>query len=231
MKKFPSAFFSAALVVFPGISLMPAAAAPHTVDCSSVKNRYVECAARYAAPVLVMQKSSRPCILNNTWGYNPETGYIWVTGGCRGVFADQDGYHHGQAGGMDPRARRYSNQGNFIGYGPLIVVKRNTINQKVMIQKNELTIINNRHDTARVADPEATREIDSTPQFDRNGEPNFDTEGNYIGPHGLGALVDAPEAESAASSGDDQSLGQQGNGGDVDGTEDEACGGDSSPCP
>jgi hypothetical protein len=35
--------------------------------------------------------------------------------------------------------------------------------------------------------------IDTTPQFDKNGEPNFDTQGNYQGCHGIGCLVDDPD--------------------------------------
>lgn len=36
--------------------------------------------------------------------------------------------------------------------------------------------------------------IDSTPQFDKDGNPNFDTQGNYQGCHGVGCLVDNPDA-------------------------------------
>jgi hypothetical protein len=171
-----------------------ARASPPTVDCESKHNQYRECPARFGAPVLVMQKSQSPCILNTTWGYNPATGYIWVSAGCRGIFAQQHGYHHGQSGGMDVDARRYSNQGGFIGYGPLIAVQKNVTNNRVTINSySETNIVEHHHDIRRIVEPDATDEIDATPQFDRNGNPNFDTEGNYIGPHGLGALVDAPE--------------------------------------
>ncbi|RUY12737.1 hypothetical protein EN984_34770, partial [Mesorhizobium sp. M7A.F.Ca.CA.004.12.1.1] len=37
--------------------------------------------------------------------------------------------------------------------------------------------------------------IDTRPQFDRQGEPNFDVHGNYQGCHGAGCLVDNPDAE------------------------------------
>ncbi|SMO36733.1 hypothetical protein [Paracoccus laeviglucosivorans] len=36
--------------------------------------------------------------------------------------------------------------------------------------------------------------IDPRPQFDKNGNPNFDTEGNWIGCHGIGCMVDNPDA-------------------------------------
>ncbi|EPA1042888.1 hypothetical protein ACQZWC_004600 [Enterobacter bugandensis] len=37
--------------------------------------------------------------------------------------------------------------------------------------------------------------IDTTPQFDKNGEPNFDTQGNYQGCHAVGCLVDDPDSK------------------------------------
>jgi hypothetical protein len=37
------------------------------------------------------------------------------------------------------------------------------------------------------------RVIDNRPQFDRQGNPNFDTRGNYIGCHGIGCEVDPPD--------------------------------------
>ncbi|MER9656386.1 hypothetical protein NKJ26_23315 [Mesorhizobium sp. M0152] len=40
---------------------------------------------------------------------------------------------------------------------------------------------------------EMDRKIDDRPQFDRNGNPNFDTRGRYIGCHGLGCQVDDPD--------------------------------------
>ena len=45
------------------------------------------------------------------------------------------------------------------------------------------------------------RVIDNRPQFDRQGNPNFDTRGNYIGCHGVGCEVDSPD--DATSSNDD----------------------------
>ncbi|OWJ75548.1 hypothetical protein CDV49_16710 [Haematobacter genomosp. 1] len=36
--------------------------------------------------------------------------------------------------------------------------------------------------------------IDTRPQFDSDGNPNFDTQGNYIGCHGIGCVVDNPDS-------------------------------------
>jgi hypothetical protein len=38
-----------------------------------------------------------------------------------------------------------------------------------------------------------TDDIDNRPQFDRNGNPNFDTRGRYIGCRGVGCDVDDPD--------------------------------------
>lgn len=35
--------------------------------------------------------------------------------------------------------------------------------------------------------------IDTRPQYDKNGNPNFDKRGRYIGCHGLGCKVDDPD--------------------------------------
>jgi len=39
----------------------------------------------------------------------------------------------------------------------------------------------------------AENEIDNRTQFDREGNPNFDPQGNYIGCHGVGCEVDNPD--------------------------------------
>lgn len=36
-------------------------------------------------------------------------------------------------------------------------------------------------------------DIDTRPQYDRDGNPNFDTKGNYQGCNGIGCLVDNPD--------------------------------------
>ncbi|SFU23038.1 hypothetical protein [Mesorhizobium sp. YR577] len=51
------------------------------------------------------------------------------------------------------------------------------------------------HGTGCLVDRPAKRDrtIDNRPQFDRNGNPNFDTRGRYIGCHGIGCQVDDPD--------------------------------------
>lgn len=163
------------------------ARANDTIYCKSKHNNYTECAAPFTAPVLVMQKSAQPCIINSTWGFNPITRNIWVAAGCNGIFADSHGYLYGQGGGFDRNARRYSRGGTFVGYGPYVVINKSRQNRVTNYNYDGPGGIGTYHN-----DRQPAQKIDRTPQFDRNGNPNFDIHGNYIGPHGLGELVDAP---------------------------------------
>ncbi|HEY4191495.1 MAG TPA: hypothetical protein VGM46_02515 [Mesorhizobium sp.] len=38
--------------------------------------------------------------------------------------------------------------------------------------------------------------IDPTPQYDRDGNPNFDTKGGYIGCNGIGCTIDNPDDDN-----------------------------------
>lgn len=40
---------------------------------------------------------------------------------------------------------------------------------------------------------QANDDIDPRPAFDKNGNPNFDAQDNYIGCHGVGCMVDDPD--------------------------------------
>lgn len=141
---------------------------PETVTCLSEHKHYNECPTPFEAPQLVLQTSNQPCIINKSWGFNPATGNLWVANGCKGVFADQHGYHHGRSGKHDADAHRYDNQGRYIGPHGV---------------------------GALVDDPWEDDDIDPRPAFDSQGNPNFDTHGNYIGPHGTGQFVDPPEPD------------------------------------
>ncbi|MEP7452810.1 hypothetical protein [Phyllobacterium sp. SB3] len=53
-----------------------------------------------------------------------------------------------------------------------------------------------RRDRRRAKDFESTAGssiIDDRPQYDKDGNPNFDTQGNYQGCHGIGCKVDNPD--------------------------------------
>jgi hypothetical protein len=179
------------------------AIAQSTVECHSRHYQYDECwAGPLRKPQLIHQVSSNPCILNRTWGYNPKSKYIWVAQGCQGVFADVGGYHHGRGDGFDPGARRYDHRGNDVGavvggavLGALIEGMAEDQNRKhhhSTSNYNKLDGYNGCHGTGCLVD-DPDQAVDNTPQFDKQGFPNFDEHGNYQGCHGAGCLVDDPD--------------------------------------
>lgn len=186
----------------------PGVHAQHTVECHSRHYQYDECwAGPLSRPQLIHQMSSSPCILNRTWGYNPRSKYVWVAQGCAGVFADAAGYHHGRGDTFDPNARAYSDRGHDMG-----AVTAGLVVGALLEGMTEDQHSGRRHSTTNYAsdnrrngchgegclvdNPDHRRrhsdDIDPTPQFDREGEPNFDEHGNYQGCHGMGCLVDDP---------------------------------------
>lgn len=182
--------------------ISPEARAQSTVECQSRHYQYGECwAGPLEQPQLIHQTSSSACILNRTWGYNPESRYIWVAQGCSGVFADVGGYHHGRGDSFDSNARMYDHRGHDAG----AVVVGAVLGAIVAGMADDQT--DRRHTTSNydnnddyngchgvgclVDDPDEV--VDDRPQFDKDGEPNFDTDGNYQGCHGIGCLVDNPD--------------------------------------
>jgi hypothetical protein len=149
---------------------------PPTIVCSSVSysQSYCRVDTRFGVR-LVERLSRRPCIQGQTWGADPRG--IWVSNGCSATFAL--GHPRGPSGGDDTGAIIVGGLiGAFLG----------------------AAVANQHHyDPAPRRGtyyPRRYRDsgyVDNTPQYDRNGNPNFDTHGRYIGPHGLGALVDSPE--------------------------------------
>ncbi len=158
--------------------------AQQTVECRSNNYKYNECyAGDLSRPQLIHQISSSSCILNRTWGYNPRSRYIWVGEGCSGVFADVGGYHHGRGDTWDEGARHYDERGHDAG----------AIIGGLVLGGILGAALNDEHESHRHVRDRRSEEIDTRPQFDRDGNPNFDTHGNYIGCHGLGCQVDNPD--------------------------------------
>ncbi len=178
------------------------AKAQSTVECQSRHFQYDECfAGPLSKPQLIHQVSGSPCILNRTWGYNPKSRYIWVAQGCQGVFADVGGYHHGRGDTFDSNARMYNHRGNDVGavvggaiLGALVegmVEDKNRKHHHATSNYRADDGYNGCHGVGCLVDnPDDV--VDNTPQFDREGEPNFDEHGNYQGSHGAGCLVDDP---------------------------------------
>ncbi|WP_182506199.1 DUF3011 domain-containing protein [Brucella anthropi] len=202
-------YLSVATAILLGANVSPSfvveAQAQTTVECRSRDYKYGECyAGPLSRPQLIHQSSSAACILNRTWGYNPKSRYIWVAQGCSGVFADVGGYHHGRGDGFDPGARQYDHHGHDIG-GVVGGAVLGAIVEGMITDsrhKHRHTTSNHRHSDeyngchgigCTVDRPDDSGPIDTTPQFDKNGEPNYDTHGNFIGCHGVGCLVDNPD--------------------------------------
>lgn len=191
-----------AAVAFGAPMFVSKAQAQTTVECHSRNHQYDECfAGSLKQPQLVHQISSSACILNRSWGYNTRSGYIWVAQGCAGVFADVSGYHHGRGDTFDSNARMYDHRGHDVGsvvagavLGALIegMAESGKHNRRHTASNyNYQSGYNGCHGVGCFVD-NPDDDVDDTPQFDAQGEPNFDEHGNYQGCHGLGCLVDDP---------------------------------------
>ena len=191
--------------------------AQETVECGSHNYQYTECQAPLDNPQLIHQQSSSSCIINRTWGFNRKTQRIWVAEGCSGVFADVGGYHYGRGDGYDKNARHYDehghDNGNVVAGVVAAVLVAAALSDSSNKKAKKHTTSNNTYSSGKhkhgqsgydgchglgctVDDPGTTAgddSIDPRPQFDKDGNPNFDTKGNWIGCHGLGCTVDNPE--------------------------------------
>lgn len=77
---------------------------------------------------------------------------------------------------------------------------RTHIDSKTTNKVNSTTTINNNVTTnhPQGSTPAASQAADPTVEkFDKDGNPNYDENGNYIGGHGVGTRVDNPDAPSA----------------------------------
>ena len=162
----------AMVAAFCGLAwVAPQALAQVTVECVSQNYQYNECYAPLQAPQLVYQSSHSACIVNNTWGFNPATRRIWVAQGCSGVFSDPAGYHHGSSGTYDKGAHHYDDRGH--GMGALLgaAILAAAVDGAVKSDDRKYSTSNAYHHT-------------------RNS-------GSwYTGCHGVGCLVDDPDADA-----------------------------------
>ncbi|MEP7043253.1 MAG: DUF3011 domain-containing protein [Dokdonella sp.] len=58
------------------------------IECRSNDFKYTECHTPFRSAGLVRQLSKTACVQEQTWGFNQQTGYVWVSGGCAGEFAE-----------------------------------------------------------------------------------------------------------------------------------------------
>ena len=206
------------ILLLAGLAWSPFAHAQATVECASNNHQYDECyAGMLRAPQLVNQISNAACIVNRTWGFNRQSGYIWVADGCRGVFADVGGYHHGRGDTYDSGARHYDEYGHDTGkvvagmvLGAILSNANNATKARTEYRYTTSNVDHSRNNYTgchgigcMVDKPDDNQSVDTRPQYDKNGEPNFDTKGNYQGCHGVGCLVDTPDDSSSDSSDSD----------------------------
>lgn len=217
---------NARIAVLLGLALIASpfvARAQATVECRSHNFQYNECQAPLSRPQLVYQISSSSCIANRTWGFNPVTRRIWVAEGCAGVFADVGGYHYGRSDRYDRGARYYDNRGQDVGPVVAGAVLGAILGSsgKSSHSTTHYTTSNyyySRPDSGHTsgytgchglgclvdtpADATSSNDaVDTRPQYDKQGEPNFDTKGNYQGCHGIGCDVDTPADANSDDSG------------------------------
>ena len=193
-------YIATAALVLCTSATVTAARAGATVECHSRNYQYGECwAGPLKQPQLIHQISGVACILNRTWGYNPASKYVWVAQGCAGVFADVSGYHHGRGDTFDAGARHYDHHGHDVGavvagavIGALVDGMTQSGHHHTTSNYRDAGGYNGCHGIGCMVDNPG-QAVDNRPQFDRQGEPNFDVHGNYQGCHGVGCLVDDPD--------------------------------------
>lgn len=117
----PLRFFLSAAAAFALSAPFAAHAQYHgseTVTCESQDGNFRECRGRFSnAPVLVENLSATPCVEGRNWG-SRGPGSVWVSGGCRGRFADA--YYGG--GQYNPGYNPGYGQG---GYGEVVRCESN----------------------------------------------------------------------------------------------------------
>lgn len=136
---------------------------------------------------LTSRLSKSRCVFGRSWGY--DGGGIWIDDGCSAEFLVAGSGRNPSAGDLAAAV---------IGGGVVGAILDNNNSHR-------------RHSDNYYPKPHHSRNdqwVDSTPQFDNQGNPNFDTHGNYQGPHELGKLVtpdDNPDLNPALRSGEDYS--------------------------
>jgi hypothetical protein len=154
------------------LSLLPdsaQAASAMRVVCSSTNYRYSRCGVDTRSGVQLTSRLSKArCEFRKSWGY--DGGGIWVDKGCSAEFLV----------GKSGRKPSAGDVAAAIIVGGVVGAILDDSNRHGRHNDNYYPKPRQRHDD---------RWIDTTPQFDNMGNPNFDTHGRYQGPHGLGKLV------------------------------------------
>lgn len=167
--------FLACLAGNPGnLSFLPDAASAASVSrmvCASTGYRYSYCPIDTSGGVQLTNRLSKSnCRLGKSWGY--DGGGVWVDKGCSAEFLVS---RSGKPSSRDVGALIV---GGVVG---------------ALLANGDRGSHRSDNYYSRPRPRQNDRWIDPTPQFDRDGNPNFDTHGNYQGCHGAGCMVDNPD--------------------------------------
>ena len=196
-----SSFLAAGIVALAGdpehLAFRPEAAHASQLICSSTnyESSYCRSGVGGARVQIADQLSRAPCIEGRTWGYGPRG--IWVDRGCAARFAYRSG-----ASSSDVASAAI--------VGGLIGALLGSTSDHSSDRRNDYYDRTPRYSRPYpvVVEHRAYRERDtsqdvdrSVQKFDKDGNPNYDANGAYQGAHGIGALVDNPDAPSADEGG------------------------------
>ncbi|WP_206681846.1 DUF3011 domain-containing protein [Mesorhizobium sp. NZP2298] len=178
-----SMMFLACLLGNPAkLSLLPdaaRAAAPMRLVCSSSNYRYSYCGIDTRGGVQLTNRLSKSrCQFGTSWGY--DGGGIWVDKGCSAQFLIS-GSGSGSGSGRKPSP----------GDAAAAIIVGGIVG--AILDNNDRHSHHSDNYYPRPKPRRGDQWIDPTPQFDRDGNPNFDTHGNYQGCHGIGCRVDNPD--------------------------------------
>lgn len=158
------------------LSLLPdaaQAAGANRIVCSSANYRYSYCGVDTRRGVQLTSRLSKArCQYGKSWGY--DGGGVWVDNGCSAEFAVA-------GSGRKPSP----------GDAAAAIIVGGIVG--AILDNNDKHGHRSDNYYPRPKPRRNDRWIDPTPQFDRDGNPNFDTHGNYQGCHGVGCMVDNPD--------------------------------------
>lgn len=171
------------------LSLHPAAAVAGEIICTSSNYQYSYCGGARVGnnrPVVIEQLSRAPCDFGRSWGYDQQG--VWVDKGCAAHFGYGDSRRSSSAGSVVGAAVVGGLIGALLGSSGDQSHSRNNYDRSTDRTYRPYPVVVERRSNNDYVDP--------TSRFDKDGNPNFDTDGNYQGAHGLGALVDNPDTPS-----------------------------------
>jgi hypothetical protein len=171
--------------------LIPTAHAQSVVRCESIKGRYTECDAPWPSARLLEQNSRAACVAGSSWGFNAASHRLWVSQGCRALFAP---------GGRTATTAypRGGTQGQVAVSGAAATALLDAvIAEEERKERERLRREANAYNGCNgvgcyVDNPEAAGYVDPGSEIQAN--PDYDANGNYIGCSGVGCYITHPDA-------------------------------------